>query len=177
MQELANRYLDHDRKISILDVGSYDVNGSYKPIFENVSNKYIGVDLNEGPNVDVVLKSHYRFPFSSSTFDLVISGQTFEHVELFWLTWKEMVRVTKPGGLIFLIAPSRGPEHRYPQDCWRFYPDGYRALAKYGNVEIVEVTTDWESHPSEDSGPWGDTVGAFRKPKRNSWLFNLMPSR
>ena len=32
------------------------------------------------------------------------------------------------------FAPSRGPEHRYPNDCWRFYPDGYRALAKYARA-------------------------------------------
>jgi len=177
MQDLIDRYVDKSHHMKVVDIGSYDVNGSYKPIFGSNNIKYIGIDMQEGPNVDIVLKSHYKFPIRSDSIDLVISGQTFEHVEFFWLTWIEMVRITKPGGMIFLIAPSRGPEHRYPQDCWRFYPDGYRALAKYGNVEILEVTTDWESHPSEDSGPWGDTVGAFQKPNRNSWLSRLMPSR
>ncbi len=70
----------------------------------------------------------------------------------------EIVRVLKYDGLIFLIAPSRGPIHRHPVDCWRFYPDGYRALAKYGRLELLEVSTDLEG---EDM--WGDTVGVFRK--------------
>ena len=40
-------------KISIFELGSYDVNGSIRSIFNNVS-KYIGLDLIEGPGVDVV---------------------------------------------------------------------------------------------------------------------------
>ena len=75
-----------------------------------------------------------------------------------------MARVLKPGGLIFLLAPSRGPEHRYPQDCWRFYPDAYRALAKYTGMELLQVSTDWEPHADPESAPWGDTVGVFRQP-------------
>ena len=103
-------------------------------------------------------------PFQSHSVDVIVSGQAFEHIEFFWLTWLEMTRILKPGGLIFLVAPSRGPEHRYPQDCWRFYPDGYRALASFGGLELVSANTDWESHADEFSAPWGDTVGVFRQP-------------
>lgn len=162
MQRLVSKYLDRDRAIQAIDIGSYDVNGSYRTLFDSPNWRYTGVDLEKGPGVDVVLTSPYRFPFASRSVDVIVSGQAFEHVEYFWMTWLEMIRVLKPGGLIFLIAPSRGPEHRYPQDCWRFYPDGYRALAKFGRCELVEVTTDWEPHPDPGSGPWGDTVGVFR---------------
>ena len=72
-------------------------------------------------------------------YDALISGQAFEHVKFFWLTWMEMVRTLKPGGFIFLIAPSRGPEHRYPVDCWRFYPDSYRALADRAASEVTRA--------------------------------------
>lgn len=162
MQRLVSKYLDRDRALDALDIGSYDVNGSYRTLFDSPKWRYTGVDLEKGPGVDVVLTSPYRFPFASRSKDVIVSGQAFEHVEYFWMSWLEMIRVLKPGGLIFLIAPSRGPEHRYPQDCWRFYPDGYRALAKFGRCELVEVTTDWEPHPDAGSAPWGDTVGVFR---------------
>ncbi|MDO9191143.1 MAG: methyltransferase type 11, partial [Sulfurimicrobium sp.] len=69
-------------------------------------------------------------------------------------------------------APSRGPEHRYPVDCWRYYPDGYAALAKYGGLELLEVNTDWDPSSDLDSAPWGDTVGVFRKPAASA-LLNL----
>ncbi|WP_196778901.1 class I SAM-dependent methyltransferase [Lysobacter silvisoli] len=165
MQDLVARHLDAQQPLSVVDIGSYDVNGSYRTLFGNAKWSYTGIDLEAGPGVDVVLSSPYRLPFASGSVDLVISGQAFEHVEYFWMSWLEMVRVLKPGGRIFLIAPSRGPEHRYPQDCWRFYPDGYRALAKFGGCELLEVTTDWTlDHHDPSSRDWGDTVGVFRKP-------------
>ena len=168
MRDLVDRYLDRSQPLTVVDIGSYDVNGSYRTLFDAPRWTYRGVDLEAGPGVDVVLASPYRLPFPSGSVDLVISGQAFEHVEYFWLMWMEMLRLLKPGGRIFLIAPSRGPEHRYPQDCWRFYPDGYRALAKIGDCELLEVGTDWEPHPDPGSN-WGDTVGVFQA-RRQTFL-------
>jgi len=169
MQRLVETRLDRGRALHAIDIGSYDVNGSYRTLFDVPGWRYTGVDLQAGPGVDVVLSSPYRLPFASASVDVVLSGQAFEHIEFFWLSWIEMLRVLKPGGLLFLIAPSRGPEHRYPQDCWRFYPDGYRALAKYGRCELIDVNTDWDAHPDPWSAAWGDTVGVFRALPRG-WI-------
>jgi len=164
MRGLVSRYLEPTARLRILDMGSYDVNGSYRPLFEEPNWQYVGVDVEPGPNVDLVLSSPYRLPLPDENADVVISGQAFEHIEFFWLSWREMVRVLRPHGLIFLIAPSRGPEHLHPVGCWRFLPGGYRALAKYvGNIDLLEVHTDWDRHPDKDSAEWGDTVGVFRR--------------
>lgn len=163
MQRLAASHLDENALISVVDIGACDVNGSYRPIFDRPKWRYSGIDLEPGNNVDVVLSSPYVLPFKTGSIDVVISGQAFEHIEYFWVSWLEMVRVLKPGGLIFLIAPSRGYEHRYPQDCWRFYPDAWRALARYGACDLLEASTDWEPHYDSSSADWGDTVGVFRK--------------
>ena len=162
MQRLVATYLRPEQAIRAIDIGSYDVNGSYRALFGQSKWHYTGVDLEAGPGVDIVLKSPYHLPFRTGSVDVIVSGQAFEHIEHFWMTWMEMQRVLREGGLIFLIAPSRGPEHRYPQDCWRFYPDGYRALAKLGNFELLEVQTDWQPHEDAGSAAWGDTVGVFR---------------
>jgi SAM-dependent methyltransferase len=172
VERLVGKYLTDRSAIKVIDLGSYDVNGSYKQFFNRADWQYVGVDLAAGPNVDVILTSPYRLPFASHSVDVIVSGQAFEHIEFFWLTWLEMVRVLRPGGLIFLLAPSRGYEHRYPQDCWRFYPDGYQALANYGALELLEVSTDWEPHVDPDSAPWGDTVGVFKQ-RPMSWLKRL----
>lgn len=172
MQRLIADHLDPAETLTVVDIGSYDVNGSYRPLFDSPVWRYIGVDLEAGPGVDVVLRSPYRLPFADGSIDVVVSGQAFEHIEFFWLTWLEIRRVLKRGGKVFLIAPSRGPEHRYPQDCWRFYPDGYRALARFGAMELLEVHTDWEPHADPGSAPWGDTVGVFRVGVR-SWRQRL----
>lgn len=174
MQDLVSRYLSKDEHLSIYDLGSYDVNGSYRPLFQSANWQYKGVDLEAGPNVDVVLKSPYNINLASRSADVIISGQAFEHIEFFWLTWLELVRLLKPGGYIFLIAPSRGPEHRYPVDCWRFYPDSYMALAKYAGLDPLEIKTDWSPHEDPDSAVWGDTLGVFRK--RNDSILKRLRS-
>lgn len=168
MSDVARRHLAGLSRGTVVDIGSQDVNGSYRPIFQALGWRYRGADAEPGKNVDIVLENPYRVPLGSNSVDLVISGQAFEHIEFFWLSWLEIVRVVKPRGMIFLIAPSRGPEHRYPVDCWRFYPDAWRALAAWGAVKLLEVTTDWLPSKYDGTGSqWGDTVGVFRKPKQN----------
>lgn len=160
MSHLVDAYVNPDLPLYVLDVGSRDVNGSYRPLFARPAWRYDGADMVAGPNVDIVLKDPYHWVLPDGSYDLVISGQTFEHVEFFWLTWLEMVRTVKPGGMIFLIAPSKGRVHRHPTDCWRFYPDSMRALALYGEVDLLAAET-------LRTNPWGDTVGVFRKPAKD----------
>lgn len=164
MQRLIGKYLPESGGGLVYDIGSGDVNGSYKPLFDAAGWTYLGFDLEAGANVDKVMESPYRLPAEGRSADLVVSGQAFEHIEYFWISWLEVVRVTKVGGLIFLLAPSRGPEHRHPVDCWRFYTDGWTALAKWGQLELLEASTDWEArNEGTPDADWGDTVGVFRK--------------
>lgn len=126
-----------DEKIRVLDIGSYDVNGTYKTLFgEKYS--YFGADIEKGPNVDIVLTDIYNWNgIEDNSFDVVISGQAFEHIEYPWETIKEMTRVLKPDGFLCIIAPSSAREHRYPLDCYRYYQDGLPALIKWSGVELL----------------------------------------
>ncbi len=161
MQQCYQRYVrpsplqtrDH---VVVLDVGGADVNGGYREVFDDPRYQYLTVDLTAGVGVDIVLEDPYRLPVADGSVDIVLSGQMLEHCEFFWLTFAEMLRVLKPDGFLFLIAPSAGPIHRYPVDCYRFYPDAYRALAKYANCRLLEVWRD-------ERGPWCDLVGVFAK--------------
>jgi len=162
MSRLVETHLAPADTLEVIDIGSQDVNGSYRQIFRRPGWSYRGVDVAAGANVDIVMPDPYQLPLASQSVDVVISGQALEHIEYFWITFLDMVRVLKRGGKMFLIAPSRGPEHRYPVDCWRFYPDGFRALARFGRVNLIEVSTDWEPDAAEDSAAWGDTVGVFK---------------
>jgi SAM-dependent methyltransferase len=169
MEKFRDRYLADRRSepLDILDLGSTDIHGCYRPLFENASWKYTGVDLGPGPNVDIVLKDAYNWrEVRSNSMDLLISGQVLEHVEFFWITLLEISRVLRPGGIACLIAPSSGPEHRYPVDCWRFYPDGLRALARFARLECLEAFTNWEDMGDPSSDPWHDSVLILRKPVR-----------
>ena len=167
MARFVQSYLDdrRDAPLKIADIGSMDVNGSYKPLFEEANWSYTGVDLAAGANVDVVLSSPYEWPMEDGQFDVVVSGQALEHVEFVWQTVSEVARVLKPGGLCCLIAPSAGPEHRYPVDCWRIYPDGMRALAKHAELEVIEAFAQWDKEKHPELNPvWKDCVLIARKP-------------
>ena len=135
--------MPQNNQLKILDVESYDVNGSYKQFFPSPSFEYTGMDMAPGPNVDFVPQNTYSWnEVDSDTFDVVISGQAFEHIEFYWLTMSEMVRVLKKDGLIRIIAPNGFVEHRYPVDCWRFFTDGLIALARYTGLEPLHAHTN-----------------------------------
>ncbi len=52
-------------KARILEIGSMDVNGSLRDFAEPTTH-YVGVDLEEGPAVDVVVKAGEKLPFDDS---------------------------------------------------------------------------------------------------------------
>lgn len=141
MRWFVNHYVPHDRHIRVLDVGSYDVNGSYRELFQGRDVDYVGLDMSDGPNVDYVPKNPYQWDaIENGSFDFVISGNAFEHIEYPWLTIREMYRILKNGGFACVLAPNSIKEHRYPLDCYRYFSDGFRALAKWGGFEVVDVT-------------------------------------
>ena len=167
MNLFKEQFLSKKEILTILDIGSQDVNGSYQPIFETKNWSYVGADMVAGSNVDLVLNNAYVWKeIKSNSFDVLISGQTFEHIEFFWITMLEVFRVLKPGGLCCILAPSSGPEHRYPVDCWRFYPDGLAALARCSQLDVLTVSTQWEALGYDDgSDQWHDSTLVCRKPK------------
>jgi SAM-dependent methyltransferase len=170
MLAFRKKYLDSRKNdpLLILDLGSLDVNGSYREYFDIFPWIYQGIDVAPGKNVDILLQDPYNWrEIQSNSADVLISGQAFEHIEFFWITMIEIARVLKPEGLCCIIAPAGGFEHRYPIDCWRFYPDGFAALSRFAKLEVVEVSTQWEadSRYEDDSNTWQDTMLVSRKPR------------
>jgi predicted O-methyltransferase YrrM len=160
LQKCVDRYLSDtfftDAPRRVVDIGSMNVNGTYRSIFKKFDCEYVGFDLEPGPGVDRVLANPYEIPLADGAADVIVSGQTFEHCEFFWDAFREMMRILSPNGLLFLIAPSAGPIHRFPVDCYRFYPDAYHALARYAGCHLVTVWRD-------ERGPWQDLTGVFSK--------------
>ena len=86
-----------------LEVGSKYVNGSVKPLIERFMQpkKYIGIDIEPGKYVDVVLPAEKLVEyFGSESFDVVISTETLEHVKDWRKVVTNMRNVLKPGGYI-----------------------------------------------------------------------------
>jgi SAM-dependent methyltransferase len=173
MVRFCSVFLEHKNNapLIIYDVGSQDVNGTYRPIFSKPGWRYMGIDTVAGKNVDIVLRSpHFFREVASNGADVVVSGQAFEHIQYFWITILEIVRILKPGGICCILAPSSGPEHRYPCDCWRFLSDGMEALAAFAHMEILEVSTQRDDLGYGDgSDQWLDSMLVCRKPDYGFW--------
>lgn len=140
MKRFVEKYLDRDQELKIIEIGSLDVNGSYRPLFDSPNWIYTGLDLDAGKNVDIVASDPYNYPFESNSFDVVISGSTLEHVEDMHAFIKEAARIIKKDGIMCVIAPWTYPEHKYPVDCWRILPDGMRfLLSKIAGINVLNV--------------------------------------
>ena len=146
----------------VVDFGSANLNGTLKPIFEGFN--YKGLDIREGANVDIVCHEH-NVPFPNGTVDIVLSNSNFEHDDLFWITFLEMCRITKPGGLIYINAPSSGMYHPWPVDCWRFYADSWAALAKWARRNNYEIELLESYIDDTPDCTWKNSVGIFKKTK------------
>lgn len=90
----------------ILEIGSYDVNGSMRGAFAGAAH-YTGVDLDVGPGVDVVGYGH-EFRSPGTEYDIVVSGECFEHDPHWVETLRNMVSLAKPGGVVAFSCASRG---------------------------------------------------------------------
>ena len=156
------------RPLQVLDVGSYDVNGSHRAMFDASTFAYTGLDVSAGPNVDVVLESPYDWSaLPTDSYHVVISGQALEHIEFFWETMAQMSRVLKHDGLLCVIVPRGFSEHRYPVDCYRFLTDGMAALARYCELDIVHAHSNAAPTPADIewlSEKRADSMLVARKP-------------
>ena len=156
MEWFKNTYLNPSQNLEILDVGSLDGKGNYNysDIFDEKNWTSTGLDFQAVNNVDIVVADIYNwFEVEDNSYDVVISGQFFEHLEFFWLTMSQIERVLKPGGYVCIIAPSSGPKHGGNMlNCYRFYEDGLRALAKYVDLEVISASVD----SRDEAAPWHD---------------------
>jgi len=180
MAQCVKKYVPATGPLRVVDVGSRVPKGARNPenvrihrqLFDRDGCEYVGVDIGRGRNVDKVMRRPYRLPLRANSVDVVVSGQTFEHIPFVWVSMIEIARVLRPGGHAFVTAPSRGHVHG-GQDCWRFYPDGMRALAAWSGLELRETSTDFPPRrgrtarldyaAADPRQYWGDTVAVFQK--------------
>ena len=123
----------------VVDVGGKDVNGSLRRYFEAVAARFVCVDMEPHRSVDIVVPPGVPLPFATGSVDIVVSTSCFEHDPCFWTTFKDLCRILKPGGLIYINAPMSGPYHRFPGDNWRFYTDAAQALAIWSTKPVFNA--------------------------------------
>lgn len=95
--------------VDVLEVGSLNINGTVRDFFRNTDKAkvYLGIDLIEGKDVDLVCPGH-KLSEANETYDTVISTECFEHDKHWLLTFLNMHRMCKTGGLVIFTCASDG---------------------------------------------------------------------
>jgi SAM-dependent methyltransferase len=164
MRALLKEFGSHGEGRLAYDVGSQNINGTYRELVEARGWTYRGIDICEGANVDVVVSENSSWtpvPIAD-TADLVISGQCLEHTKRPWEWIQNVASLMSAGGTLLLIAPSMWPQHRYPVDCWRILPDGMVALAESAGLVCVKAEL---SRPVQFTTHHEDCFAVMKKPK------------
>jgi Methyltransferase domain/Tetratricopeptide repeat len=112
----------------------------YKTFFVPEDCNYVGLDIKEGDNVDVVGDAHFLSAhFPKNHFDFVFSIAVFEHIMMPWKVAIELNRVMKIGAIGFVSSHQSFPLHEQPWDFWRFSDMGWHAIFnRVTGFEVIE---------------------------------------
>lgn len=104
-----------------------------------------GLDMQAGDGVDIVWNLERPLPHDG-VFAHVECLSVLEHTPRPWCVARNIERLLRPGGTLFLSVPFVWRVHGYPSDYWRFTAAGVRALfprirwevVRYGHRELED---------------------------------------
>ncbi len=119
-QRIQTRFPNAFRGGRVLDVGSLDINGNNRALFD--ASEYVGIDVAAGANVDVICLAH-EYPVDGPDFDTIISTEAFEHDRHFAQTLPAIVRLLRRDGLLLFTCATTGrARHGTPRESPRDSP-------------------------------------------------------
>jgi len=146
----------------VLDVGSGDINGNNRFLFENCD--YDGNDVIQANNVTIISKTK-DLPFQDNTFNTIISTECFEHDPEYKESFIKIYNMLKPDGLFCFTCASTGrPEHgtrrTSPQDSYgtignlNDMQDYYKNLTEKDLDEVLKLNklfSQWNTYYNSES--------------------------
>jgi SAM-dependent methyltransferase len=140
MQKFVADYVK-DKHCTVIDFGSKSTNGTYRHDFPKTV-EYIGIDFEDGPNVDILLDDMYSWKtIEDESVDFVISGQILNFIAQPIFIFMEAYRVLKPGGKICFITPGGGPID-FDSECSKIIESGATGLALNAGLKVLHSLTD-----------------------------------
>lgn len=120
----------------ILDAGAGD--SRYRSLFTDQN--YVGVDAALGKGLQYggldVLTDLAALPFPEKTFDAALCMNVLEHVRQPYACLREIHRVLKPAGTIYLLVPLFAREHQAPHDYYRYTSYGINYLLERSGFTV-----------------------------------------
>ena len=127
----------------LVEIGSRSRSGnSYRGLFPGDLD-YVGLDVTDGPNVDLVGDAHHLRRHLAGGVRYAFSISVFEHLLMPWKVAIELGHVLAVGGLAFIQSHAAWPLHEEPWDFWRFSRESWHGLFNvHTGFEIVEAGYD-----------------------------------
>lgn len=114
----------------IFDIGSRTARGAYFFGSPPPGSRVVCVDIEDGPGVDLVADAHDLHMVADKSVDCVVCYSVLEHVSYPVKVMKEIYRILKYGGIIYVNIPFLYPFHAVPHDYYRFTYKGIALLCE-----------------------------------------------
>ncbi len=128
------------QRSSVLDAGAGE--SVYKKYFSHCDYKAIDLAVGESrwnyANLDYVGPLH-DMPIPDESFDAILCTQVLEHLEWPRESIAEMLRVLKPGGVLYMTVPMSHGEHQIPYDFFRYTSYGLRSICVTAGFREISI--------------------------------------
>lgn len=125
-----------------LEVGSKDYGNTQdlRKMFRGQGN-YVGIDMEEGPGVDIVLDLTQPFEkihkqLGGRRFRTIFCLSVLEHCDQPFLMAENLAKLSTEDGAICISVPFSFQFHAYPHDFWRFTHFGIMRLFSAYDFEL-----------------------------------------
>jgi SAM-dependent methyltransferase len=144
----------------LLDVGCGHMPYKTMLLSSNAAiSEYIGMDLADNrsyANQPDLSWDGVVIPLPDSSVDSAMATEVLEHCPYPERTLKEIHRVLKPGGILFITVPFIWMLHEAPYDEYRYTPFALKRLVESSNFKIVELNAlgGWNASLAQFVANW-----------------------
>ena len=114
----------------ILDIGARKAKGRYFFGAPPADARLTCVDIEPGPNVDIVADAHDLSPIPDNYADCLVAVGMLLHCRYPNQVLSEFYRVLKPGGILYVGAPYVSPHPHFPPVFYHFTVQGLEATCE-----------------------------------------------
>ena len=133
IHEQFNKFNRPETTWDVLEIGSLNINGSVREILQPHASTYLGIDVQEGPGVDLVASGDEFY--APEVFNIVVCAEVFEHTP----AWRDIIKQAyinlKPGGILIATMAGIGrPVHSGVDGGWTLHPGEH-----YENIDANDL--------------------------------------
>ena len=122
----------------IIDLGS-GFKPSYGRFWEIKPEKFIRIDINKKTEPDIVADLNKPLPFADNFADVIFLFNVIYILENPPGVLKEINKILRPGGKLFLTSPFIFNEAKEPADYWRFTSMGLEKILRESGFEEFSI--------------------------------------